>query len=161
MKVRLPETISSPQDLAALILEMRSYASWFRHEDIKKRVSPKHASPPPALSRAATDLIRDLEAKKIHTAAGLDQLISQLESYKKTAPSLIITLPAPPPGSLKTTLVEWCRDTIAPNVMVSFRFNSTILGGMIVQCGSRVFDWSFRRQLLAARDDFPEVLRRV
>ena len=53
-----------------------------------------------------------------------------------------------------------CRP-VAPDVLVNFQFNATILGGMVVRYGSHVYDWSFRRQILAKRDTFPEVLRRV
>jgi len=152
---KIPDSVSSPQDLAALLLEMREYARWFAHESIKKRVNAKHTSDAPAMSAAATQLVRDLDQK------GLDTLIETLEDYKKSAPSLTITLPAPPTNGLKITLVAWCRENIAPNVLVTFRFNSALLGGMTVHFGSRVFDWSFRRQLLAGRERFPEVLRRV
>ena len=161
MKLKIPDSVSSPQDLAALLLEMREYARWFAHESIKKRVNAKHASDAPVISPAATELVRGLESKKPLDRQSLDALIETLEDYKKAAPSLTITLPAPPTNSLKTTLVAWCRKNIAPDILVTFRFNSALLGGMIVHYGSRVFDWSFRRQLLVARERFPEVLRRV
>jgi hypothetical protein len=32
---------------------------------------------------------------------------------------------------------------------------------MVVVHGSRIYDWSFRRQILATREKFPEVLRNV
>lgn len=155
MKLKIPSTVYSPQDLVVLLLEIREYARWFAHESIKKRAGAKRKSEAPALSPAAAQLTSDLDQRS------LDALIETLEDYKRAAPSLTITLPAPPTSSLKTTLVAWCRENIAPNVLVTFRFNSALLGGMIVTFGSRVFDWSFRRQLLAAKAGFPEVLRRV
>jgi F0F1-type ATP synthase delta subunit len=144
-----------------LLLEIRDYARWFAHESIKKRVNADHVSDAPDISPAATVLIRDMVDKKSLDQKNLDTLIETLEEYKKTAPSLTITLSAPPTGGIKNSLVAWCRENIAPNVLVTFRFNSALLGGMILHSGSRVFDWSFRRQLLAARANFPEVLRRV
>lgn len=161
MKLRVPDSVSSPQDLAALLLEMREYARWFGHESIKRRAGASHISHPPLISPAAQELVDGLESKKSLDQKGLDTLIATLEDYKKASPSLTITLAAPPTNGLKTTLVAWCRANIAPNVLVTFRFNSALLGGMIVHFGSRVFDWSFRRQLLGARETFPEVLRRV
>lgn len=161
MKLKIPDTVSSPQDLAVLLLEMHDYTRWFAHESIKKRVNAKHTSEAPTLSPAADQLISDLEHKKSLTQQNLDALVETLEEYKKTAPSLTITLPAPPTNSLKATLVGWCRENITPNVLVTFRFNSALLGGMTLHFGSRVFDWSFRRQLLANKERFPEVLRNV
>lgn len=155
MKLKLPSSVASQQDLGALEREVREYARWFAHEAIKKRSGVKHASEPPALSTGAKELVRGAEQ------AQLEEIIETLKTYATGAPSITITLAAPPPNSLKTTLIAWCRENIAPNILVNFRFNSALLGGMVVHSGSRVFDWSFRRQVLENRDKFPEVLRRV
>jgi hypothetical protein len=162
MKLNLPANVSSPQDLKAIILEIRQYAHWLGQYAIKKRVSNNSKSDaPPAISQTAVTLIEALTHEKQLSQAGLDELIASLETLAATAPRLTITLAAPPAGSLKKTLVTWCRQHIGPNVLVDFRFNSTLLGGMVVRYGSHVYDWSFRRQILAARGRFPEVLRRV
>ncbi len=159
-KFKLPETISSPQDLSSLVLELREYAKWFEHESIKRRKSVKETSELPALSPTTVKLIYELKATAPITQKSLDELIAAFEDYRQTAPTIAITLAAPPTVNVKKTLVAWCRENIAPNTLVSFQFNSTLLGGMVVRSGSRVFDWSFRRQILAARDKLPEVLRR-
>lgn len=161
MNLRLPDSISSLQDLTSLQLEMREYARWFAHDAMKKRVNVKHASESPTLSPAANDMLRSWSNKKSLTQQSLDELIKTLDTYKRSASTLTITLAAPPTSDIKKTLVAWCRENIAPDILVSFQFNSTLLGGMVVRYGSRVFDWSFRRQILAARNNFPEVLRRV
>lgn len=161
IKLELPDSVSSSQDLAALTLEVRDYAKWFSHNAIKKRVHAKHNSPAPDLSHAASEMIESWRAKKPLTTSSLDDLIKALEKYKDTAPTLTITLAAPPTKDIKQTLVSWCRKNIKPNILVSFQFDATLLGGMVVRYGSHIFDWSFRRQLLAARERFPEVLRSV
>lgn len=155
MKLKLPASVASSQDLTALLLEMREYAMWAAHEAIKKRVNPKHISPAYELSPAGKDLLREAPSDDV------DGLIKTLEGYAASAPSITFTLADTPPGSLKTQLVSWCRENIAPDVLVTFRYNSTLLGGMVVRYGSRVFDWSFKRQIFASRTKFPEVLRRV
>ena len=161
MKLALPASVSSLQDVTSLLLEIKEYSRWFAHESIKKRVNATHASEPPAMSKAAEDLLRAANAKASLTRADIDQLITMLDHYRTTAPTLTITLAAPPTASVKATLVNWCRENIAPHILVNFQFNSPLLGGMVVRSGSRVFDWSFRRQLLEAKDKFPEVLRHV
>lgn len=160
MSVKLPATISSPQDLTALVLELKEYGRWAAHEAIKKRVNAKHTSEAPQLSKAAEELLRQVGKKELNRQH-IDELITTLEHYRATAPTLTVTLAAPPTGGIKTTLVTWCRDNIAPNVLVNFQFSSAILGGMVVRSGSHIFDWSFRRQLLESRGKFPEVLRNV
>lgn len=161
MKLSLPNSVSSLQDLSTLTLEMHAYATWWSHNAIKQRVGAKKGTPPPALSPAGLELIRSVSGSKLLTQATLDSILKELEEFKRTAPTLTITLSAPAPASVKATLVEWCRKNIDSRMLVNFQFNSTILGGMVIHYGSRVFDWSFRRQILASRQQFPEVLRRV
>lgn len=157
----LPNNIFSVQDLTALILEIHEYSRWLSHNSIKKRVNADYTSEPPILSPAAMDMIREASGKKELVQSDLDDLIHDLEKFKKSARTITITLAAPPTGDIKKSLVSWCRQNISPNILVSFQFNATLLGGMVVRSGSHIFDWSFRRQILASRDKFPEVLRNV
>lgn len=161
MKFKLDETISSLQDLRGLILEIHEYERWFSHNAIKKRVHVHTVSVTPDLTPAARTVIREWNTGKELTVKSLDELIKTLEDYSRKAPSITITLAALPSAGIKKILVGWCRDNIAPSILVDFQFNSTLLGGLVVRSGSHVFDWSFRRQILAEREKFPEVLRRV
>lgn len=161
MKLQLESSISSPQDLKSVILEIREYARWYSHNSIKKQVRAGHAADQPELSSAANALVHSWAAKNPLSTRSLDGLIAALQEYQETAQQMTITLAAPPTSGLKKTLVAWCRENIAPDVLVNFQFNATILGGMVVRYGSHIFDWSFRRQILDARTNFPEVLRRV
>lgn len=161
MKFRLPDSISSPQDLTALILEVQEYTRWYTHESIKKQAGAKNKSDPPATSPATAEVIRAWEAKQPLSRERLETLVHTLTEYKASAPSLTLTLAAPPTRAVKAELVAWCRKNITPNILVTFQFNSTLLGGMVVRSGSHVFDWSFRRQILENRAKFPEVLRHV
>ena len=161
MKVQLPDTVSSAQDLAALTNEVRDYAKWFAHNAIKERVHAKNATPPPALSPGALELVRSAGSSKLLSSQSLDQLIAGLEAAKNSADSVTITLAAPATSSVKQALVRACRENIADNALVTFKFNSGLCGGMVIHYGSHVFDWSFRRQILENRNRFTEVLRRV
>jgi hypothetical protein len=150
------------QDVMALRSEVREYAHWFAHESIKKSFGSKRTSAQqPELSPTTSEVLREWEAQNPLSRRSLDDLIEQITGYTNSAQTIIITLSAPPTSGLKKTLVAWCRQNVAPNILVTFQFNATLLGGMVVRYGSRIFDWSFRRQLLGARDRFPEVLRRV
>lgn len=160
-RINLPDTVASLQDLTTLILEVRDYTKWFSHNAILQRVSKKKTAQPLVLSPSASELMRDFEKIQPLSTRSLDELIDTLNLYKNTAPTLTITLAAPPTNDIKQTLINWCRKNVAPNVMIAFRFNTTILGGLVVHSGSRIFDWSFRRQILDARGQFPEILRRV
>lgn len=163
MALKLPKSIASAQDLAAVSSEIRRYSNWYNHEAIKQRVSGKaqsHASEQP-ISAAGSEIIRSWFGPKKPNRSGFDSLIKQLDLYEKNAKNITVTLAAPAPASLKATLVEWFRENVSSQSLVSFRINSTILGGMVVQYGSRVFDWSFRRQIIEKSANFAEVIRRV
>lgn len=161
MGLILPSSVSSLQDVTALEREIHEYASWFAHNEIKAKVHAKHTTPPPKLSEAGLEVLRTWNSKKLMTRSELDALQKELAQVKKTASTMTITLAAPASRELRQILVGWCRTNIHPTILVTFQFNATLLGGMVVRYGSRVFDWSFRRQILATRHNFPEVLRRV
>ncbi|MDN5275397.1 MAG: atpH [Candidatus Saccharibacteria bacterium] len=161
MKFSLPPTIASVQDITALIAEIHDYSVWLNHQALKQRVGKKSTSYGPTMSPAADNLILQWIGKHEPDSASMDALAASLEHYRQTAQSVTITLAAPASVSIKTELVGWFRKHLNSELIVNFQFNSTILGGMVIRYGSRVFDWSFRRQLLADRAKFPEVLRHV
>ena len=161
MKLRMPDSIASSQDIAGIMMEIHEYARWFSHEAIKSRTNVKHKSEQPELTPVAEQILREWEVKNPISQHSLDTLTDELKNLIKNSPSITITLAAPATSSIKSSLVSWCRTNISPDILVNFQFNSTLMGGMVVRYGSRIFDWSFRRKLLAARSNFPEVLRHV
>lgn len=161
MKFQLPDSVSSPQDVKALVLDVHEYAKWYSHASIKKRVAGGQMPEQPVLSPAATELLQALASKDKISQDSLDVLLAELSDFEEKAPQMSITLAAPPSNGIKKTLVAWCRKNIAADILVNFDFNSTLLGGMVVRYGSHVFDWSFRRKILEKYNKFPEVLRNV
>jgi hypothetical protein len=161
MKLSLQDNVTSTQDLKAVILEVRTYAKWFGQTVVKMHLKRGSSYKPPIISQPAVNLINGCSTNQQISQKSLDELIAALEDLEATAPHISVALAAPPPGDLKKTLTEWFRKNIAPNILVDFSFNSTILGGMVIQYGSHVYDWSFKRQILASREHFPEVLRHV
>jgi hypothetical protein len=161
MKLKLPGNVASSQDLTELILEVRNYSSWFAHESVKKQVDVSNSSPSPILSTGTIELLRDWKTSQQISSESLEMLIKLLEDFATNPRLMTITLAGLPTNSLKISLVNWCRENIAPDILVSFKLNSNLLGGMVVQYGSHVFDWSFKRKILENRGIFPEVLRSV
>ena len=159
--LNLPPTISSPSDLTALILDVRRYAKWFLETTVAGKVRTAYQATQPDLSPAAADLIRSWAAETTLSSERLDELVTALEVTLKNSPVITVTLAAPAPSEVRRTLVNWCRHEIDPTILVTFTFNATILGGMIMRVGSRVYDWSFKRQIMENRHKFSEVLNRV
>jgi len=161
MKISLPDEVYSLQDLKVIILDIRRYAKWYSQYAIKLHVTTVRPNDSLVISKNAADLINSYSSGRALDQSFLDELITSLDSMAATLPRMTITVAAPPPDSLKKTLINWLRQNIHPNMLVEFHFKSALLGGMVVKFGSHVYDWSFRRQILAAQDKFPEVLRHV
>lgn len=157
----LPDSICSPQDITALILEVKEYARWYEHESVKQRAGTKTHSTQPILSVTTTTFLRGMSTNGTLQPAQLDTLIAELERHKASAPTITLTLAAPAPETVKKELTAWCRKELSPSLLVSFEYNRTLLGGMVVRYGSHVHDWSFRRALLTTSTKFSEVLARV
>ena len=161
-KLQLPDSVSSLQDLRSLSVEIRSYAKWASHITIQQKLRTSNApAAQPVLSAGCVELLNSWASKQPLTTSRVDELLEALADLESTAPSMTITLAAPAAGELRRELVAWCRHNLGDTVLVNFQFNSTILGGMVVRYGSHVYDWSFRRQILANRQAFPQVLRHV
>lgn len=158
---KLPDSIASPQDLTALLLELREYARWYEHEMVKRKSGVKDQSVQPILSPETVTFIRSINDKEAMKPEQLDALLEELEAYKLRAPTATITLAAPAPTGLKKELAAWCRAELAADILIEFAYNRTLLGGMVIRYNSHVFDWSFRRQLTDSTLSFSEVLERV
>lgn len=162
MKSNLPASIISASDLTMVIREIQDYTAWATHETIKQKASVKKSpTAPPELTAAATELLSAWAKARGATADSYRQLTEALERVNKSAPTITITLAGPAPQHVKEHLVSWCRENLSANVLVTFKFNRTILGGMVVRAGSHIYDWSLHRKLIDNGRAFTEVLGRV
>lgn len=161
MTSMIPREISSPADLTSLLLEIKSYANWFGQYINAQRVGTKLSTPQPELSASASAIVRDIAGTAPLTSTRLDELIASLEHTAAHAPTATITLGAPATAEVKRALTEWCRTELSPDILITYRFNAGLLGGMMLRIGSHLYDWSFRTKLMDRRQNFTEVLRRV
>lgn len=159
--IEIPKGVVSPQDLARLELELIQYADWFSHNSIKHELHLTKGTAMPGLTNDALVLLKSAAKDNRLNRQRLESLLSAIRKLRTLAPTMTITLAAPAGMHIQRMITEWCRREISPSMLVEFRFNSTILGGMVVQYGSHVYDWSFRRIILQKRQDFAEVLRNV
>lgn len=144
-----------------MINELQKYVQWVGQNDIKQKVASQPMDGQPTLSAGASELINQWQGGQAATGDSLSKLIKALEQFAAKASFVSITLAAPASASLRQSIVSWFRQNVRSDLLVDFNFNATMLGGMVVRYGSHVFDWSFKRQILANRSKFPEVLRNV
>lgn len=152
MKLKLPEDIVSGEDLKDVIEELKGYKAYLHHKQILNKVSSRKSGDAPRLSEAAADLIAQARDGGTLKLAELDKLINELnEVFARSLRVKIILAAAPTPG-IKKKLSGWMRDNVSGSLLIDFRYDSAILGGMIVVFGSHINDWSFRRQILESKD---------
>lgn len=159
--LQLPPNIISPQDLARLEIEVTAFTDWFHHNAIKQEMHIAKGTAMPGMSQECLFVLRSISTNGTLTQTSLDALLNEIRKAHQSAPTVSITLAAPAGNQLKQQLTEWCRRELDPTILVDFRFNATILGGMVVRYGSHVYDWSFRRSILSKRAEFAKVLRNV
>lgn len=158
--INLPPEIYSRQQLEAVTAELKAGLRLLQQAEVKQRSGVNAAAAAPEYSP---------EAKALLTAAGiepsqapaLEALVTELAMLPESAPQVHVTLAAMPAEGLKKQLAAWLRKNLGPQVLVNFSYHTALLGGMVVRVGSRTFDWSFRRQILAAAPQFAERLSRV
>jgi hypothetical protein len=157
MSLKLPASISTEQDLSMLVVEISECYKWLSHEAVKRKAGNKEVSSPPAMSEAASALVHQSGA----SPEKLEELIKELELLQKNAKIITITFAAYPSNTIKQTMVSWFRKEISDDVLINFDYNRSLLGGMVVRVGSRVFDWSFRRNIIDGEAKFMEIYRGV
>lgn len=157
INLKLSDEIVSGADLRDIIEEIKGYAQWFNHNQIKLKVANKKDLNEPELSHQAEDILGQFFNSKSISSSGLDSLIISLEKYLKEAVKIKITLAGIPPNKLKKQLINWFRVSLTETILVDFSYNRTLLGGMVVIFGSHIYDWSLRRQILDSKDKLIEV----
>lgn len=161
MALSLPDTLTSREEVIGVVREVHQFAAWVQQVGIAKKAGASLDLPEPQLSAITRALLIDYKKQHGLASKDLDVLTSELERLHKTATTLTVTLAAPATSEVKAELIRWVRTNLGQNILITFQFNSTILGGLIVRCGSHVYDWSFRSRILNERHKFAEVLSRV
>lgn len=77
---KLPDSICSPQDLTALILEVSEYAKWYEHETVKRQAGATQQSTPPVLSLTGATFLRSLSQNGTLAATQLDRALAELRA---------------------------------------------------------------------------------
>jgi hypothetical protein len=155
MKPKLPEEVYSVDQILAVSEELHSYSVYLT----AKRVQGAKAEPFNLSSRAEAAVA--LIPQEQQTDAGIEAYRLELEHLATTAPAVTLVLAAQAKPGLKQELVNWLRTNVHPDLLVNFRANPNIAGGVVIRTISHVYDCSFRQALLAHPEKFTEALERV
>jgi hypothetical protein len=157
--ISLPVDMYSTDQLSAVMLELRDYCNVLRDTSARKKIT--HAAEEvPHVSALLLGVLHGagIRAGNYDDAEGL---LKELESLRSKAVVAHVTLAALPTRTLKRQLTVWFRAEIHPSAFLTFVMRSDIGGGIIVQMGSRLYDFSFREVLLNNKARIGEIFSSV
>jgi hypothetical protein len=155
---QLPGAVYSPQLLESVVYDLQNYLDWYRQNQIRKKVGagPKEE---PNHSDETVIVIEAWLAGKPATLESIEALLVYLRELK--LPQVHIMLAALPNRSQREALVNWFRTNVGSGLLLSFVADRNLGGGVVIRTPNRVFDYTWKQQLVAARSKLAEILKRV
>ncbi|HVQ43962.1 MAG TPA: hypothetical protein VMT30_03270 [Candidatus Saccharimonadia bacterium] len=154
----LPPAIYSPALLESVIYDLQYYLDWTRQNQIRKTVGAK-AKEEPSHSAETVLVIKAWQGNAPATLDSLEQLLAYLRGLK--LPEIHIMLAALPNHAQRETIVSWFHANVSPRLLLSFVADRNLGGGLVVRTPNRVFDYTWKQQLVAGRSKMAEILKRV
>jgi hypothetical protein len=158
--VRLPLDLYSPEQLSAIIIELRGHISSLRDASVRAKASHTATSEPVHTSALLLGVLRESGVSPTDQPAD-EKLLKELEAIRNKAPAVHLMMAALPNRDLKRKLTDWFRAEIHPYTLLTFAVRADIGGGVIVQAGSHVYNWSFREQILNHKSRISEIYHSV
>jgi hypothetical protein len=154
----LPAAVYSPQLLESVIYDVQVYLDWVRQNQIRRKVGTK-LKEEPNHSDETVLVIEAWLAGQPPTLEAIEDLLEHLKALK--LPTVHVTLAALPNRTQRETLVKWFRTNTTPHLLVSFVADRNLGGGIVVRTPNHVYDYTWKQELVAARDKLAGILRRV
>ncbi|HEU5187768.1 MAG TPA: hypothetical protein VFT87_04675 [Candidatus Saccharimonadales bacterium] len=151
--MKLPVDMYSPDSLSATIFELTSFIAVLRNAQTRSK-NGRFVAPEPS---SALNHVLDLLNADSTNMSALEKLNKDLEKHLLSAPVAHITLASLPGSAIKRELTAWFRTNISPEVLLTFTARTDIGGGIVVQAGSHIYDFSFKRLLLANKARIAEI----
>lgn len=157
-KFELPPAVYSPALVESVAYDIQYYLDWFRQNQIRKKVGA-HAKDEPTHSAETVLVINAWLDGKPATLESLEALLEYLR--KVDLPEIHLMLAALPNRSQREALVNWFRTNVTPHLLVSFVADRNLGGGLVVRTPNRVFDYTWKQQLIAGRSKLAGIVKHV
>ena len=158
--VHLPIDLYSPDQLSAIILELRGHIGKLRDTAVRAKAQHAEVGAPPHTSALLLGVFKGAGITSTDQQAA-EKLLNELEAIRDKAPAVHLMMAALPNRDLKRKLTVWFRAEIHPYTMLTFATRMDIGGGIIIQAGSHIYDYSFRQQILGHKARISEIFKRV
>ncbi|MGH7196851.1 MAG: hypothetical protein ACREGJ_03770 [Candidatus Saccharimonadales bacterium] len=127
-------------------MELRSYVGGLRDVAVRAKVKPEATTEQPFASEFLKSFLETASAE--NDRGSLENLVDELEQKLEKSPVVHLTFAVLPNRAVKRQLTLWFRTEIHPDCLLTFVARSDIGGGAILQAGSHMYDFSFKRQIL-------------
>lgn len=154
----LPDTIYSPDQVSAAILELNTYQAALHDAMVRSQGGQNISLPEPG--GLLSDLFSALNIRP-DNGSMIEAVTKDLSQILTKSPVVHITLAAAPTHAIKKQLTAWFRTEINPSLLITFAVRSDLGGGIVLRAGSKVYDFSFKRQLLANKQRIAEIAQSV
>ncbi len=144
--VALPVDLNSPDQLSATSMELATYISQLHDASVRAKSQGKDMILPD-MSDLLTELLRASGIDPEDTGS-LEDIRKQLDELLNKAPVVHLTLAALPARTFKRKITLWFRTEVHPQALLTFSARADLGGGVVVQAGSHVYDYTFRRSIL-------------
>ncbi len=161
MSVRMPNDLYSPDQLSAIILELRSYLAQLHDGAVRAKTA--HTPMEAPATHLSALLMGVMHGTGITTtdSAEAEKLLKGLEAIRDKAPAVHLMMAALPNRTLKRQLTAWFRAEVHPYTLMTFAVRMDIGGGVVMQAGSHIYDFSFRQQILGNKQRISEIFAGV
>ncbi len=140
---QLPSTVYGRAEIARMQRELGKIDDFF--VDAAKR-KPGTSITPPRVTQILDEVARS-NGFNLLEAKGRQDLSDALKKLIKQAPSLHISFAAEPSPKAFETILNWFRENIHPNVLLSIGLQPNIAAGCILRTPNKIFDLSVTARL--------------
>jgi len=147
-KIKLPDFIYSHEQIGLYLLQLEHYKSVL----LKNKVGG--GSGLGTQKERRDGISGQLERYLIETAPKegvtyefLEEISGLLNKVRDTGPRLHLTFASLPNAELKRQLTAWARENIHELALVSFHYDQSIIGGVVIRTRNKIFDFSYAKNL--------------
>ncbi len=156
MSLKLSTGMYSPDHVGIALWELDRHIAYLRDASTRATVSKQGSEESVHLSAFLLGILSSAGVAA-DDLGKLESLQTQLETVRSSAPVVHVVLAALPSRSLKDRLVEWFRDNIHQQALITFAARGDIGGGFLLRVGSKQYDFTFRGQLLENKHRIAEI----
>lgn len=159
MAFSLPPAVYSPDLLDSVTYEIGQYLEWHRQSKVNQKLGVAIPEEPSHSAETVLTIEAWLEGKPA-TVDALEGLLAHLRQLH--LPVVHLTMAALPNHVQRAQLVDWFRlQTKGQPILITFVADRNLGGGIIVRTPNRLFDYSWKQQLIAGRAKMAEIINRA